>query len=74
MTARLPLWYNSGSLQEMSTAEIVQWQRRAIKEYADSPSVVLTVGSGNIGTTMADTRFKSSTATQQNSSHATPVT
>ena len=72
MTARLPLWYNSGSLQEMSTAEIVQWQRRAIKEYGDSPSVVLTVGSGNIGTTMDDTRFKSSPATQQASSHATP--
>ena len=31
--------------------------------------IVTAVGSGNIGTTMTDTRFKSSAAAQQNSSH-----
>ena len=74
MTARTPLYYTSDSLVEMTSAEIVEWQRQAIFQYASDESVVLTVdaGNGNIGTTMNDTRFRSSTATQQASSHATP--
>ena len=71
MTARNPLYHDSGNLIEMSSAQLLEWQRAAIQQYAANPSVVITVGSGNIGTTMDDTRFRSSTATQQASSHAT---
>ena len=57
MTARSPLWYNSGNLQEMTAAEIVQWQVAAIYVYAQSPTSVLTVvgGSGSLAA-MSDTR------------------
>ena len=57
MTARLPLWYNSGNLQEMTSAEIVEWQKAAIFVYAQSPTSVLTVvsGSGSLDA-MNDTR------------------
>jgi len=57
MTARSPLWYNSGNLQEMTSAEIVEWQKAAIYVYAQSPTSVLTVvgGSGNLAA-MSDTR------------------
>jgi hypothetical protein len=57
MTARSPLWYNAGNLQEMSAAEIVQWQAAGIYVYAQSPTSVLTVvgGSGNLAA-MSDTR------------------
>ena len=73
MTARNPLYYDSGNLIEMSSTQLLEWQRAAIQQYAANPSVVITVdsGNGNIGTTMSDTRFKSSTATQQASSFAT---
>ena len=74
MTARNPLYYDSGNLVEMSSAELLEWQQQTIYQYSQSKSVVLTVsaGSGNLGTTMNDTRFRSSAATQQASSHATP--
>jgi hypothetical protein len=57
MTARLPLWYNAGNLQEMTATEIVEWQKEAISVYADSPTSVLTVvgGSGSLAA-MSDTR------------------
>ena len=57
MTARSPLWYNSGNLQEMTAAEIVEWQVAAIYVYASSPTSVLTVvsGSGSLAA-MSDTR------------------
>ena len=57
MTARLPLWYNAGNLQEMTPAEIVQWQVAAIFVYAQSPTSVLTVvdSSGSLDA-MSDTR------------------
>ena len=73
MTARNPLYYDesSDSLIEMSSSQLLEWQRAAIQQYAANPSVVITVGSGNIGTTMSDTRFRSSAATQQASSFAT---
>jgi len=73
MTARNPLYYDesSDSLIEMSSSQLLEWQRAAIQQYAANPSVVITVGSGNIGTTLSDTRFRSSTATQQASSFAT---
>ena len=71
MTARNPLYHDSGNLIEMSSTQLLEWQRAAIQQYAANPSVVITVGSGNIGTTLSDTRFRSSTATQQASSFAT---
>ena len=57
MTARSPLWYNSGNLQEMTSGEIVEWQKAAIFVYAQSPTSVLTVvsGSGSLAA-MNDTR------------------
>ena len=75
MTARSPLYYDSGNLIEMTAAEILEWNRQAIYQYASAPTVVLTVdaGNGNIsGGALSDTKYKSSTATQQASSYATP--
>jgi len=57
MTARSPLWYNSGNLQEMTSAEIVEWQKAAIFVYAQSPTYVITVVSGSCSlAAMNDTR------------------
>jgi hypothetical protein len=58
MTARSPLWYNSGNLQEMTAAEIVQWQVAGIFVYAGGPTSVLTVNTGSAGNlaAMSDTR------------------
>ena len=60
MTARTPIYYDSGNLVEMTTAEINEWVTQAIFQYANNPSVVLSVvGSGGTMTpTMADTRFR----------------
>ena len=72
MTARTPLYYDgSGSLIELSAAEIVEYQRQAIKQYADNPSVTVSVvsSSGTISPQMDDTRLRSSAAVQQNPSH-----
>ena len=71
MTARNPLYYDSGNLVEMSSAQLLEWQRKAISMYAGNPSVTCSVaaGSGDLSPTMADTRFRSSAATQQASSH-----
>ena len=71
MTARNPLYHDSGNLIEMSSAQLLEWQRKAISMYAGNPSVTCSVaaGSGDLSPTMADTRFKSSAAAQQNSSH-----
>ena len=71
MTARNPLYYDSGNLVEMSSAQLLEWQRKAISMYAGNPSVTCSVAasSGDLSPTMADTRFRSSAATQQASSH-----
>ena len=68
MTARSPLWYNSGNLQEMTATEIVEWQKAAIFVYAGGPTSVLTVvgGSGSLAA-MSDTR-KSAGAVSTNAS------
>ena len=64
MTARSPLWYNSGNLQEMTSAEVVQWQVAAIFVYASSPTVVLTINTGSAGNLAAinDTRLQAGAA------------
>ena len=71
MTARNPLYYDSGNLVEMSAAQLLEWQRKAISMYAGNPSVTCSQvsSSGTISPQMDDTRFKSSAAAQQNSSH-----
>ena len=71
MTARNPLYYDSGNLIEMSAAQLLEWQRKAISMYAANPSVTVSQvsSSGTISPQMDDTRFKSSAAAQQNSSH-----
>ena len=58
MTARSPIWYNGGSLQEMTAAEIVQWQVAGIFVYASGPTSALTVNTGSAGNLAAisDTR------------------
>ena len=73
MTARTPLYYDSGNLVEMTSAEITEWVTQAIYQYASDPSVTVSVvsSSGNISPTMSDTRFRSSAATQSVSSHQT---
>ena len=71
MTARNPLYYDSGNLVEMSAAQLLEWQRKAISMYAGNPSVTCSQvsSSGTISPQMDDTRFKSSAAAQQASSH-----
>jgi len=71
MTARNPLYYDSGNLIEMSAGQLLEWQRKAISMYAANPSVTVSQvsSSGTISPQMDDTRFKSSAATQQASSH-----
>ena len=71
MTARTPLYYDGTDLVEMSASEIVEYQRQAIFQYASNPSVTLTVvsSSGAGFDAIDDTRFKSSAAAQQASSH-----
>lgn len=71
MTARTPIYWDGTNLKEFTAGEVTEYVTQAIFQYASNPSVVLTVtaGSGNITPTMADTRFRSSAATQQASSH-----
>ena len=78
MTARSPLWYNSGNLQEMTSAEIVEWQKAAIYVYAQNPTSALTVNTGSAGNldAMSDTRKTAGStstdrkSTRLNSSHS----
>jgi hypothetical protein len=64
MTARSPLWYNSGNLQEMTAGEIVEWQAAAIFVYASGPTAVLTVSDSSAGdlAAMSDTRKQAGVA------------
>jgi hypothetical protein len=57
MTIRAPLYWDGTNFQEMSPAEVVEWQDRAIYEYSIAPSSVLNVvgSGGNVGT-ITDTR------------------
>ena len=66
MTAVLPLWYNSGDLQEMTAGEIVEIQERAIYHYGTSPSAVITQvsGSGALVASMDDTRLQAGATSQ----------
>jgi len=71
MTARSPLWFNSGNLQEMTAGEIVEWQAAAIFVYASGPTAVLTVSSSEAGdlAAMSDTRKKAGATSQANDAY-----
>ena len=71
MTARSPLWFNSGNLQEMTAGEIVEWQAAAIFVYASGPTAVLTVSSSSAGdlAAMSDTRKKAGATSQANDAY-----
>ena len=68
MTARKLLYYDSGNLIEMTSAEMVEVQKRMIYAYGVSPTAVITVvsGSGANIAAMSDTR-KQAGATSQSS-------
>ena len=70
MTARTPLYVDDNNdLVEMSAAQIVEVQERAIYHYGTSPTAVISQvsGSGALVDPMVDTRTKAG-ATSQNSS------
>jgi hypothetical protein len=73
MTARTPIYWDGTNLKEMTSGEITEWVTQTIYQYAADPSVTLTqvASGGNLGT-LTNTRFRSSAATQQATSYATP--
>ena len=69
MAVRKLLYYDSGNLKEMTTAEMVEVQNRMIYAYGVSPTAVITQvsGSGALVDAMSDTRLQAG-ATSQSSS------
>jgi hypothetical protein len=62
MTARRPVKLDgNNNIQECTDAEITALVRETIRQYGDSPSVTLAVGSGNLGN-LSDTRLKAGAA------------
>ena len=62
MTARRPVKLDgNNNIQECTDAEITALVRETIRQYGDSPSVTLAVGSGNLGN-LSDTRTKAGAA------------
>ena len=62
MTARRPVKLDgNNNIQECTNAEITALVRETIRQYGDSPSVTLAVGSGNLGN-LSDTRTKAGAA------------
>ena len=57
MTVRVPFYWNGTEMQEMASADIVEWQDRAIYQYSLSTTCTLSVAGsgGNVGT-ITDTR------------------
>lgn len=66
MAARKLLYYDSGNLIEMSSAEMVEVQKRMIYAYGVSPTAVITVVSANGANiaAMSDTRKKAGATSQ----------
>ena len=65
MTARSPLYYDgSGSLVEMTSAEVTEWVNQTIFQYGSNPSAVLTrvASSGANMSAIDDTRLKAGNA------------
>ena len=69
MAVRKLLYYDSGDIKEMTTAEMVEVQNRMIYAYGTSPTAVITQvsGSGALVDSMDDTRMQAG-ATSQSSS------
>ena len=64
MAVRQPLYYNSGNLQEMSTAMVDEIVDQVVYQYSLSPSVPLTVvGSGGSLDAISDTRLQAGAST-----------
>ena len=64
MAVRQPLYYNSGNLQEMSTAMVDEIVDQVVYQYSLSPSVPLTVvGSGGSLSAISDTRLQAGAST-----------
>jgi len=63
MAIRSPLYYNSGNLQEMSSAMVDQIVEQTVYQYSLNPSVSLSVvsSSGSLGA-MSDTRLQAGAA------------
>ena len=66
MAARKLLYYDSGDLKEMTSAEMVEVQKRMIYAYGVSPTAVLTQvsGSGALVDSMDDTRMQAGATSQ----------
>ena len=75
MAVRSPLYYNSGNLQEMTTAQVGQIVDQIIYQYSLNPSVSLSVvGSSGSLAALSDTRLQAgaaSTSTTSTPSEAT---
>ena len=71
MAVRKPMYYDSGSLKEMTTAMVNQIVDQTVYQYSLSPSVALSVVSsgGSLGT-LVDTRLQAGAVS--NSSTAFP--
>ena len=70
MAVRKPVYITSdNNIQEMTTAEVLEWTNQVCYLYGTSPSVTLTVSTSSAGdlTAMSDTRLKAG-ATSQSSS------
>ncbi len=72
MAIRIPLYYDSGNLRQMTNAQIAQVRARMFTSYISNPSVTLTVvnSGGNLGS-LADTRLQAGAASTSVS--ATPT-
>jgi hypothetical protein len=72
MAIRIPLYYDSGNLRQMTNAQIAQVRARMFTSYISNPSVTLTVvnSGGNLGS-LADTRLQAGAASTSVSSTPT---
>ena len=66
MTARTLVHYDGTNIKAMTSAEMVETQKRMIYAYGASPTVALTVDTGAAGnlTAMSDTRLKAGATSQ----------
>ena len=66
LLVRSPLYFSSGNLIELSSAEITEWTKKAIYKYSLSPTAVLTVvsSSGANIDAMSDTRLQAGATSQ----------
>jgi len=72
MAIRIPLYYDSGNLRQMTNEQIAQVRARMFWSYISNPSVTLTVvnSGGNLGS-LADTRLQAGAASTSVSSTPT---